>query len=281
MIGSTAATAATLVLFALLAAPACGAGAEGERTPAPAATTGQATEAAQPSEGSPAEEALPRIVVDPARAATVKGTAKFSGDPPKMRPIDFGADPVCKGLHGAERVFEEKIVVNRENGGLRYAFVRVTKGLPAGKFDPPADSVVLDQKGCMYTPHVFGIQTGQTLVIRNSDNTNHNIHGYPKKNEGFNFGQTTAGQEEERVFKFAETIPVKCDRHGWMEGYIHVMSHPYFATTDENGGFEIKNVPAGTYTIEAWHESLGTQTADVTVGESEEKTIEFTFEKKK
>lgn len=281
MIGSTAATAAPLVFCAFLVAPACGAGAEEDRTPVPPAVTAGASEASEPSEGAAVEEALPRIVVDPARAATIKGTAKFSGDPPKMRPIDFGADPVCKGLHGGERVFEEKVVVNPENKGLRYVFVKVSKGLPSGKFDPPAEAAVIDQKGCMYTPHVFGMQTGQTLVIRNSDNTNHNIHGYPKKNEPFNFGQTTAGMEEKRVFKFAETIPVKCDRHGWMEGYIHVMAHPYFSTTDENGSFEIKNLPAGTYTIEAWHESLGTQTAEVTIGESEEKSIELTFEKKK
>jgi len=276
MIGSNAATLSTLLLSALLFAPGCGGSGEGSTSAAKPAEKAEAGGAeAEAVEAVAAAGSRDEITVNPATAATIKGTVKFSGTPPKSRPIDFGADPVCKGLH-TERVFEEKVVVN-PNDTLRYAFVRVTKGLPSGKFTPPTAPAVIDQKGCMYTPHVFGMMTGQTLIIRNSDNTNHNIHGYPKKNEGFNFGQTTAGMEEKRVFKYAETIPVKCDRHGWMEGFIHVMTHPYFSTSDESGAFEIKNLPPGSYTIEAWHESLGTKTSEVTVGPSETKTLEFTF----
>jgi hypothetical protein len=138
--------------------------------------------------------------------------------------------------------------------------------------------VSLDQQGCRYSPHVFGIQTGQTLEILNSDPTLHNIHAMPANNREFNTGQPIQGMKTEQSFENVEVmVPFKCDVHGWMNAYAGVLDHPYFAVTTADGGFELSNVPPGTYTVEAWHETLGTQTQSVTVDASGTAEVSFTF----
>jgi plastocyanin len=150
--------------------------------------------------------------------------------------------------------------------GLQNAFVYVKDGLGDRKFSPPQTPVVLDQKGCKYMPHVFGVQVGQTVTIVNSDPTLHNVHAVPKANSEFNFGQAVKGMKTNRVFDKPEVmVPFRCDVHGWMAAYGGVLSHPYFAVSNADGSFEIKGLPAGTYTVEVWHERLGTQTTTVTV----------------
>jgi hypothetical protein len=137
--------------------------------------------------------------------------------------------------------------------------------------------VTLDQTGCHYVPHVLAIQVGQPLVIKNSDGILHNINTQPSQNRGFNISQPVE-METEREFNTAEVmIPVKCDVHGWMEAYIGVQDHPYAAISGTDGTFSLENLPAGDYVIEAWHESFGTQTQNVTVGAQETQEITFTF----
>ena len=137
---------------------------------------------------------------------------------------------------------------------------------------------MLDQKGCHYSPHVLGIQVGQPLQVLNSDSTLHNVHALPKANSEFNAGQPIQGMKTTHTFSTKEVmIPFKCDVHGWMNAWVGVLDHPYYAVTGADGTFSLKGLPPGTYTIEAWHEKLGTQTQMVTLGAKDNKDVAFTF----
>jgi len=141
--------------------------------------------------------------------------------------------------------------------------------------------VVISQTSCMYEPHVFGLQTGQKLEILNSDSTLHNINCQAKLNKKFNIAQPTKGMKSAKTFDQPEVgVPFKCNVHPWMTAYAGVFSHPFFAVSGADGSFSIKNLPAGTYTLEAWHEKLGVQTQKVTVADGESKEISFSFEAK-
>ncbi|MCG3205104.1 MAG: hypothetical protein KCHDKBKB_01821 [Elusimicrobia bacterium] len=214
--------------------------------------------------------------VDTATAGNITGVVKFAGTKPKMQKISMGADATCKMAHATD-VYSEEVVVN-PNNTLKYVYVYVKSGLGALKFPAPAEPVVLDQLGCLYAPHVVAIQVGQKLKIRNSDGVLHNVNARPVKNQGFNLGQPVKGMETDKSFTVPEVmIPVKCDVHPWMHGWIGVQDHPYASVTNDGGAFSLNNLPPGDYEIEAWHEKYGTATQKVTVGAKESKTIEFTF----
>ena len=153
----------------------------------------------------------------------------------------------------------------------------------SGTFPAPTTPVVLDQRGCRYVPHVFGVQVGQPIEILNSDPTLHNIHATPKTNTEFNTAQPIQGMKTTHTFTAKEAdvvVPFKCDVHGWMNASAGVLDHPYFAVTKPDGTFSIPNLPPGTYTLAAWHERLGTQDADVTVAAKESKSdANFTFKR--
>ncbi|MCG3129117.1 MAG: hypothetical protein CHACPFDD_04026 [Phycisphaerae bacterium] len=209
---------------------------------------------------------------------SVKGKVNFKGKPPKYKAIQMSADANCAAMH-KDPVRPEYIVVN-DNGTLRDVFIHVKSGLTKKDWPVPTTSVLIDQSGCTYKPHVFAVQAGQPILIRNSDGTSHNIHSLPKTNQPFNFGQPQKGMEKTETFKNPELeIKIKCDVHPWMGAWCHVVDHPFYAVTGADGTFEIKGLPAGEYEIEAWQEKLGTQTMKVKVGDGESKDIEFTFEK--
>ena len=213
--------------------------------------------------------------VDPATAANITGTIKLEGDAPKPEAIKMNADPVCM-REGKGQTTE--FVVAGDGGALQNVFVYVKDGLGNRTFSAPQQAVVLDQKGCHYRPHVFGVMVGQPLEIVNSDPTLHNIHALPKANQEFNTGQPIQGMKFNHTFSAKEVmVPFKCDVHGWMNAYAGVLDHPFFATTDESGKFEIKGLPPGDYTVEAWHEKLGTQEQKITVGAKESKEANFAF----
>ncbi|MCI0436971.1 MAG: carboxypeptidase regulatory-like domain-containing protein [Gemmatimonadetes bacterium] len=204
------------------------------------------------------------------------GTARFAGTAPAGEPIDFSGDAYCAGAHGNTRVLERAVVAGAD-GGLRDVVIYI-RNAPAARGQPPATPVVLDQQGCLYTPHVVALRAKQTLLVRNSDETLHNVHVRAQNNKEFNIGQPIRGIESRRSFDNPEIgISVTCDVHGWMSGAIAVFDHDWFDVTSANGGFSIDGVPAGTYTIEAWHETLGTQSRQVTVGAGGDATVEFTF----
>jgi plastocyanin len=204
--------------------------------------------------------------------ATVKGVVKFIGTPPPRATI---ANQPCHA--GAAKELKDETVVVNENNTLANVLVYL-EGVPASDAAdaPPA---LLDQKDCRYVPHVVAVQTGQTLTIRSSDPTMHNVHYNATKNDSANIGMIAAGTEKNVTFRNAETIRVKCDVHPWMTSYIGVFEHPFFAATGEGeGNWKIEKIPAGKYTLVAWHEQYGEQRQNVEVQENE--TIEKTFEYK-
>ena len=246
-------TLAAVVLFAAAALAGCGRG--GSQAPA------------GPPPGAKA--------VDAATVGRVSGRVLIDGAVPANAQIEMSSDPFCARANQGGAAFESFV---SENGGLGNVFVYIKDGLGSYWVDVPKEPVKLDQHGCRYTPHVLGIRAGQPLLVSNSDGTMHNVHALAPVNGGFNFGQPIKGQTNEKIFNSPEVmVTVKCDVHAWMNAYLGVVNHPYFAVTAPHGGFELKNVPAGTYTIEAWHEKLGTRTESVTLGERESKQIAFTF----
>jgi plastocyanin len=219
----------------------------------------------------------PPAVVDPATVATLTGQVTLDGTPSPAQVIRLDGDPKCVELaQGEERRTED--VVTGTGNTLQNVFVYVKEGLPPRLHPVPAAPVVLDQQKCRYVPRVLGVQVGQPLTIRNSDPLLHNVHAEGQINQPFDVGTPLQGVEVKKTFSTREVmVPVKCNVHPWMHAYIGVVEHPFFAVTDASGRFSIAHVPPGTYTIEIWHERLGTQTQQVTVAAKDTKDLTFTF----
>ncbi len=215
--------------------------------------------------------------IDASTAGSVKGAIVVEGATPKNEGIKMNADPVCLKLNTTPQ-FQETYEVGADGKALANVFIYVKDGLGNYEYDPPTDHPQIDQKSCRYHPHVQGMRVGQPLEILNSDPTLHNIHALPKANAEFNNGQPIQGMKMTHTFTAKEVmVPFKCDVHGWMNAYVAVLDHPYFAVSDKDGKFSIANLPPGDYTIEAWHERLGTMEQKVTIGPKEAKDISFTF----
>jgi len=213
-------------------------------------------------------------------AANVTGKINFKGKAPASQKIKMNADAKCVKLHEGKDVNSEAVVVN-ENNTLRWVFVYVKSGLPAGKKYPmPKEAAKIDQNGCMYSPHVQGVMVNQPIEITNSDPTLHNIHALPKNSAQFNIAQPKQGMKTTKTFDKAEQmVKVKCEVHNWMASYVGIMDNPFFAVSDDKGNFTIKDLPAGDYELVAWHEKLGEATAKVKVTDKGA-TADFTFETK-
>jgi hypothetical protein len=217
------------------------------------------------------------IIASTALAGTVTGKINFKGTKPAPVKITMNSDKVCLKIHEGKDVMSDQVVVN-PNNTLEYVFVYVKSGLEGKKFPTPTSKVTIDQQGCQYHPHIFGVMTNQPIEVINSDNTLHNIHALPKANKGFNIAQPKQGMKMTQKFDKPEImVKVKCEVHNWMSAYIGVCDNPFFAVSDNQGNFTIKNLPAGTYELEAWHEKYGTQTMKVTVGASDTQTADFTY----
>lgn len=229
----------------------------------------QPSEAASGGEAPAAETAQ----VDPETAGKIVGKVIFAGEAPAPQPVQMDADPYCAEQH-PEGYTPEPMV--GEDGSLKNAVVYVDTGLENLSFPPPSEAAVLDQKGCWYEPFVVAVQAGQKLTIRNSDNTMHNVNTMQaKENKGFNVGQPQQGMEEVKTFDVKEVaIPVQCNVHPWMKGYIAVLPHPYFKVTGADGAFELDMLPPGNYTLKVWHE-LGQAQAQVTVEEKGTAEVEL------
>ena len=216
----------------------------------------------------------PGVVV---AASSITGTVTFAGKVPPMKPLAMDADPACAKKHSTPVLNEMLVLGNGSTMGN--IMVWVSKGLPSGKTWPaPKTPVVLDQKGCLYVPHVMGIMVGQPYKILNSDAILHNVHTLPKVNRSFNKPMPPTLTEVSTTFDKAEPVfHTKCDVHPWMSAWVGVFTHPYFSVTGKDGKYTISGLDPGTYELTAWHERLGTQTATVTVAASGSKTQDFKF----
>lgn len=213
--------------------------------------------------------------IDQSTAGTIQGNIRFSGPVPKARKLKISGNPECAGMvHGD--LYSEELVVS--DGNLANAVVYIKQGLEKYQFPVPKEPALLDQKDCTFVPHVLAVQKYQPIELVNNDPTMHNVHALPKNSRGFNIGFPTKGMKQ--VVQLSEnevSVPVKCDLHPWMKNYIGVFDHPYFKVTDEDGSFSFSPLPSGEYTIEVWHEKLGTQSQTVTVRPNKAEETNFTF----
>jgi len=207
-----------------------------------------------------------------AHAGSVKGTVLFEGEPPDQPTVKRDADPKC----GKDRP-DEAVVVAK--GKLRDVVVRIQNGT-TGTHDAPKDPVVLDQKDCSYVPRVSGIVAGQKVVVKNSDGTFHNVWGQLAGKDLWNKPQGPKAADltlDPAAAKAGDVVELKCGVHAWMHGYIAVQDSPYFAVTDSEGKFEIKDLPVGTYTLEAWHPVLGTKSMQIVIGKGKRGDVTARF----
>jgi plastocyanin len=213
-------------------------------------------------------------------AGTLKGHVKYDGKPPRAKRLKMDADPVCGSAHSGP-VFSESFKM-ADDGSMAEALVYLRNVSYSG--GAPSEPAVLDQVGCIYEPHVFGMMAGQDLLIKNSDATLHNIHSMPKVNKEFNFAMPKVVKEKTATFGKSEPAPfyIKCDVHPWMKTWVLVSDHPYFAVTDASGNFSIDGIPPGTYEVVCWQEKFKKKslTATVTIGDGET-TQDFTFTRPK
>lgn len=212
-------------------------------------------------------------------AATISGLVKFDGVAPDLPSIKMDADPSCMKKHAMAPKVE--VLLLGAGNTMGNVVVSIKSGLTQKSFPTPKDAVVVDQNGCMYSPHVIVAMKDQPIKFRNSDGILHNIHALPKVNTAFNFAMPgSLTMSPDKAFsKSEDPFRIKCDVHPWMGAWIRIMEHPFYAVTSADGKFTLNNVPAGTYLIEAWHEKLGAQTASVTVGAGDTKTLSFAFKK--
>jgi plastocyanin len=228
---------------------------------------------------APASSAAPAAssAVDPASSGSVNGRVRLDGAPPAAQTIRVDGDKTCATrVPGAQRKTERYVV--GDGGGLANVFVYVKTGLEGRSFPVPTEPVVIDQQQCWYTPRVVGVRVGQVLQVLNSDPLLHNVRAEALVNQPFNQGQPVQGVRYSHTFSTDEVmVPLKCDVHAWMNAWVGVVNHPYFAVTGPTGDFSLPNLPAGTYTVEAWHEAAGTTTGSVTVTAQGTATVSLTF----
>jgi plastocyanin len=245
------------------------------------ATASAASHVAASAAGAPAaapvarRPAATRKIVAPPGAAVITGRILYQGTPLKPKVINLGAEKVCSDLHHGKPPVYENLVVNPD-GAIKWALVAVRGNVP-GSYPPPKEPIVVDQAGCVFTPHVVAGQVGQEIEYRNSDPVTHNIRSTPTRNRPFNQNFAPKGDARSKFDTPEVGIPLKCDIHFWMSSYIHIFPHPFFAITGDDGSYVISGVPPGNYTLLAWHETLKTQTQLVTLGAGEVKEIDFTF----
>jgi len=235
--------------------------------------------AGQSSESTSEQGAEPKgpvLTLDPATTGTITGAVTLEGAPPTIGPVDMGAAPPCLKLNETRVV--PPVVVTGPGGSLANVVVYLKSGLGNYKFETPKDPVSLEQHGCMYVPRVIALMTNQPLEVQNNDPVLHNVRPVLKNNKSWNQSQMVGGPPIMASFSKPEfAAHVLCNVHPWMRSYLFVFNNPYYAVTSTTGTFELKNVPPGTYTIEAWQEKYGTQDQTVTVGPKESKSVSFEF----
>lgn len=215
--------------------------------------------------------------VDPASVGRIVARVTYSGEVGAPKPIVMSSAPQC-ALGHEEPVYEQSLLV--DNGRVRNAIVWIEKGLEKYAFAAPSAPLVIDQKGCIYEPHVAVAMVGQPIEFRNSDTEAHNVHGFPTAIATWNFILSRKGAARTIAFEHPEVgVRVGCDIHPWMRGYLGVTAHPHAAVSGADGSVSFDDVPAGELTVSAWHETLGKQSKQVTLAPKGNVEVEFPFAK--
>lgn len=214
---------------------------------------------------------------------SITGTITYEGKVPKMKKFDMAIEPVCMTKHENDPANfpsrSEALVLGKGNV-MANIFVRVSGGLPEKEWTTPSEPAILNQDGCMYSPHVMAVMVDQPVKFLNSDGVLHNLHTMPVENDEFNVTMPKFLKETIRTFEYAEGMfLIKCDVHPWMGGYIAVLEHPFFDVTEKNGVYKIEGLDPGDYEIEFWHEKLGTRTANVSIKGDESQTLDYVFKR--
>jgi hypothetical protein len=234
-----------------------------------------AAPAAPPAAGDGAAKAGDATTPVKAGTATIGGKAILVGKPPEMPMLKRQADPFC-----AKTPMKDEEVMVGAGGGLKNVLVRITQGI-SGNYEPPMTNATLDQSACMYRPRVQAIMAGQQVLVRNSDQTLHNVHAYRGPSTLFNQAEIPGLPPMSKALPYTGSIiKFKCDVHPWMTAYVGISGHPFFAVTGDDGSFAIPKVPAGKYTLEAWHERFGTKTTELTVVADTPANVTFEFSAK-
>lgn len=210
-------------------------------------------------------------------SAAIAGRVVFEGAPAPRKPVRMSGEASCHKPGDPEALSEDLLVAS--DGGVRNAWVRVVSGLGDRVFAPPSQPVEVDQAGCVFLPHVVVAQTNQVILFKNSDPVVHNVRSMAQSNATFNISLSGRGRSARRFFSKPEAVRIKCDLHAWMGGYVLVHENPFQAVSGEDGAFSLAGLPAGTYEVEAWHETLGASRQSVTLADGERKELTFTFRK--
>jgi hypothetical protein len=223
------------------------------------------------------ESSAPLAIVDSSTAGSITGTVTLNGTPPVFKPIDMSQSSACVQANPTKVV--PPLVVVGDHGALANVVVYVKDGLGHYRFEAPRTPAVLNQKNCMYEPHVMALMIGEPFEIQNNDPTMHNVHPLPKHNRQWSNSQPVGSAPLRSVFARPEfAMPVLCNVHPWMRALVFVFDNPYYAVTSKEGTFALSNLPPGTYTIEAWQESYPAEDQTVTIGAKESKSIAFVFQ---
>jgi hypothetical protein len=226
----------------------------------------------------PAPDMMIKAIVDPTTTAAITASVKFDGPVPAPTMVRIDGDPKCVAENGGATERASESILIGEGQSLQNVFVYVKDGIGDYHFPIPAEPVVLDQQKCRYTPHVVGVRVGQRLSIHSSDPLLHNVRAEGQVNRPFNMSFPLPGVSFDKTFATREVmVPVRCDVHNWMSAFIGAIDHPFFGVSGADGRVALTGLPPGTYTIEAWHEKLGTKTEQITVGPKESKNVSFTF----
>jgi plastocyanin len=213
--------------------------------------------------------------LDRATVGVITGEVRYQGTPPPPTMVDMSSAKDCAAQHTGPVSAGDVLV---HDGEVENAIVAITDGLGGRVFAVPETPVVIDQRGCLFVPRVAAAQVDQPIKFLNGDALAHNVHATPPKSSAWNFSLGLKGASRTLEIDEAQpVIPIKCDIHPWMQAYLGVYDHPYFMVTGADGAFTLRDVPPGTYTLEAWHERFGTRTATVTLAPKETKTVTFTF----
>jgi hypothetical protein len=210
--------------------------------------------------------------------ATVTGQISVNGEVPRQMRYDMTADPICEKLNEDKNPVQD-LMVNQQRVQNTFVYIKSGEPLDTYRFEMPSSEVVLEHKNCRFVPLVLGIRVGQKLSVVNSDPVVHNTHPMPKYNQEWNASQAAGGPPIVNSFSHAEQFfLVKDNMHPWKRAVFGVFDHPFFAVSDQSGGYEIRGLPPGKYKLVAWHERLGRREMDITIVGGESRQVDFTFD---